>query len=180
MKFTHWHRRKIYAVALLTFVVIVIACLPGIGYQITNGDLTTGEAVTGGPLGSGTGEGGPGGGPGPGEGGPGSHGHGHTVNRLFNGYIQVEFNPALYPISFLMGNENVLRKFRGAAEFWDYEGEQLKEAVTLGTLFIELIRNLPYFIAASLLVTVLTVRLAKTSAIRRLMPKSKTQGISYT
>jgi len=149
--FIYKHRKKIYGIALFTLALVVIAIIPGAGYKVTDLELYQGGAIGGGGVGEGS----------------------HTVNRLFNGYIQVEFNPALYPISFLMGNENVLRKFRGAAEFWDYEGEQLKEAVTLGTLFIELIRNLPYFIAAGLLATLLTTKLSKTPVIKRLTTKLK-------
>jgi hypothetical protein len=156
IKFAYRHRKKIYAMALFTLALVVIAGMPGTGYKVTDLEVSQGEVITGGGAGSGT-----------------------TINRLFNGHIQVQFNPALYPISFLMGNENVSRKFRGAAEFWDYDGAQLKEAVTLGTLFTELLRNLPYFLAASLLATLLTTRLSKTSAIRRLMPKTKAQDTSY-
>ena len=156
MKFTYRHRKKIYAIALFTLALVVIAGQPGTGYQVTDLSLTQGGVITGGGAGSGV-----------------------TINRLFNGYIQVRFNPALYPISFLMGKESVFRKFRGAAEFWDYGGEQLKEAVTLGTLFTELLRNLPYFLAASLLATLLIVKLSETSVIKRLITKPKSQQAAY-
>jgi len=157
MKLAYRHRKEIYAIALFTFALIVIACVPGTGYNVVNLELTQGSPISGGGVGD-----------------------GRTVNRLYYGYLQVQFNPALYPISFLMGNENVFRKFRGAAEFWDYGGEQLKEAVTLGTLCTEVVRNLPYFIAASFLATLLGMRLAKTSTFKRIMPKPRTQDTSYT
>jgi hypothetical protein len=150
MKFTYRHRKKIYAIALLTLALIVIAGQPGTGYKVTDLNLSQGGVITGGGVGNGV-----------------------TINRLFNGHIQVQFNPLLFPISYLMGKESVFRKFRGAAEFWDYGGEQLKEAVTLGTLFTELVWNLPYFLATSLLATLLAVKLSKASVIKRLITKPK-------
>lgn len=144
------HRGKIYAIALFTFALIVIACIPGTGYRVVGTGASPAAVVSGGV------------------------GESHSVNRVFNCYIQVQFNPLLYPISYLMGNENVFKKFRGAAEFWDYEAAQLTEAATLGTLLTEVARNLPYFIVTGLLAALLTSELANTSTIRKLMPKPRT------
>jgi len=97
------------------------------------------------------------------------------MQRLFTGYIKVSFNPTLYPISCLSGSSCVFRELAGASELWDHEGSQLKEAATLGTLFVEFIKNAPFFLAFGVSTTLIVSRLVKVPVIAGLLAKLQTQ-----
>lgn len=143
-KITFYVRHRINAVVVLLFTVTImaLALIPNIGYtadaQVKQRTIISGAHLTG---------------------------SGYSVNRLFNGTINANFNPILYPISYLSGCANVLRKFSGASEVWDHEGTQLQEAAMLGTLFSEFAKNIPFFLALGIVSSILIERLSRTQKI---------------
>jgi len=133
------NKKMILCTLLLTITIMIVALIPGIGYDAkievspyARRRIFRTSGLTEGSL---------------------------STARLFNGTLQASFNPFLYPISYIMGDDSIIRKFVGAGEFWDYDGEQVKEMAMLGTLTMEIVKNLPYFLVASYLLTLAFSRL---------------------
>jgi len=146
MPFFEKHRKQLYCISLLAFFLMVAALIPGIGYEaIANANPAGVIGATGASEGS------------------------VSIGRLCRGTLNVSFNPFFYPVSYFSGRSSVFRKYVGAAELWDHEGVQVAEAATIGTVFSELLRNIPYFLAASAL---LTLALGKVSSLRRVLGKA--------
>jgi len=136
----------VYAVLLFTIAILCVGLIPGIGYSSKVETEQRGLIAA-----------------------PHYTGEGSSRNRLFNGTISASFNPLLYPVSYLSGSDYVLRKFQGAAEVWDHEGTQIKEAVVIGTLFAEVAKNLPYFVAFGILLSIIVARLSRVPTINHFL-----------
>ena len=140
------NRKKLFYISLFTIVLMVVALTPGIGYEVTVKIAPRG-VIGGGEYGFG---------------------------RLFNGTIQASFNPLLYPISQLSRSNPTFRRFTGASEFWDHEGQQVVEMVIIGTLFAEITKNIPYFLTVSYLITLILGKLITNRLARK--PRVLTVG----
>jgi len=139
--------KKLVLASFVTILLMVIAGFPHIGYEATT-DVAARGVIRG-------------------VGGTSSESSIATA-RLWNGTLQVSFNPLLYPLSYLSGRITVIRKYSGASEFWDYEGQAVAEAASIGTVFVEFVKNLPYFLAAGFLITLALVRVNKfTETLRK-------------
>jgi len=136
------HEVNAFVFSLSTILIVCLALFPGIGYT-ANVQASQRNIISG----------------------PHLSGSGYAVNRLFNGTINAYFNPIIYPISYLSGCNSVLRRFTGASEFWDHEGTQVQEAAMLGTLFVEFLKNIPYFLAVGILSSAVLARLSKVPRI---------------
>lgn len=76
-----------------------------------------------------------------------------VVVHVFVGTFKTSFNPYLYPITFIItGNGTISFPFIRWADPWDEEGKSIVEMLMLRTMVEEVGRNLPYFIAISVLI----------------------------
>jgi len=133
-RFLQRHMKLLVGTALLIIILFILSVIPGVGYEIERLEVSPyarRRIVSRPGLVEGS----------------------AAMARMFNGTLQASLNPLLYPISYVTGDGYIVRKFIGAAEFWDWTGEAVKEMALLGTLTVQIAKNLPYFVVVGYALT---------------------------